>query len=159
MTIEIESPAYITSRDIDELWVFLNDKTINAINGNNLNELFDNQQQFMAYYNEWETLKKRLIKDKEEEYIQYMDMLESRNPNIDNALTVSGISFDEEVKSADMFIKTQAKLFESVFPFVGSEIVGWDSGNFILRDSIYYSTTGKRAVFFLARLDNKKELV
>jgi hypothetical protein len=159
MTIEIESPAYITSRDIDELWVFLNDKTINAMNGNNLNELFDNQQQFIAYYNEWETLRKRLTKDREDEYIQYMDLLESRNPSIDNALNISGISFDEGISSTDMFIKTQANLFESVFPFAGSEIVGWDSGNFILRDSIYYGTTGKRAVFFLARLDNKKELV
>jgi hypothetical protein len=43
--IEYEQPTAITSKDIDDTWLFLNNRIILATQGKNLNELFDNQQQ------------------------------------------------------------------------------------------------------------------
>lgn len=151
--IEYQPPTSITSKDIDDTWLFLNNRIILATQGKNLNELFDNQQQFMAAYNEWEEIK-RVCKDSDElEYLEYMKMLEARNTMISNALNVAGISFDASSETVNDFIKSQSDVNGSTFPFAEMEIIGWDSSNFILRDSIYYSMTGKRAVFFLARLD------
>lgn len=143
----------ITSKDIDDSWLFLNDVTIRACLGKTLNELFDNQQRFLAAYNEWDKLKTELVTSKEIEYVDYMNFLESRNPNIINALAIKNISFDEKLKTVSDFIKSQATVYEQVFPFSVDEIVAWDENNFILRDSIYYSMSGVRSVFFLARLD------
>lgn len=151
--IEYQQPTSITSKDIDDTWVFLNSRIILATQGKNLNELFDNQQQFMAAYNEWEEMKRTCQDSYEQEYLEYMKLLESRNTMISNALNIAGISFDVSAETVNDFIKKQSDVSGMDFPFSEREIIGWDSSNFILRDSIYYSMTGKRAVFFLARLD------
>ena len=80
--IEYEQPTAITSKDIDDTWLFLNNSIIFASQGKNLNELFDNQQQFMAAYNEWEAMKRACKDSDEQEYLEYMKMLEARNTMI-----------------------------------------------------------------------------
>lgn len=155
LNVEIEhiEAKSITSKDIDDTWFFLNNRILLATHGNNLNELFDNQQQFMAAYNEWEEMKKSCEESDEIEYLEYMKLLELHNPMLTNALSIAGISFDKAADTVNDFIKKQSDVNGMNFPFSEREIIGWDSSNFILRDSIYYSMTGKRAVFFLARLD------
>lgn len=143
----------VTSKDIDDAWVFLNNRITLSTTGLNLNELFDNQQRFLAAYNEWIRMKNEFISSDELEYVDYMKFLELRNSNFDNGLRLSGISFDVELPTIEDFIKSQTSSDDLVFPFAMDEIVAWDSDNFILRDSIYYSVTGTKAVFFLARLD------
>lgn len=146
----------ITSKDIDELWLFFNTRLHFALTGKNLNELFDNQQRFMASYNEWNKLKEKFTSHEEYEYVDYMEYLESSDISLKNALNVTGISFDTSIETTKDFIKSQLKVYENTFPFAEKEIVGWDSTNFIVRDAIYYSMTGLKAVFFLARLDKER---
>lgn len=153
---EMEIEVEITSKDIDDVFIFLNTKTLNATHGSTLNELFDNQQQFLAAYNEWIKMKRDLSSRDESEYIQYMNLLESRNHNLEYALEIKHISFDEDLKTVSDFIKKQSSVYGYSFPFASDEIVAWDSHNFILKDSIYYNITHKHAVFYLARLDKVK---
>jgi hypothetical protein len=156
---DIEIEKQITSKDIDESWLFLNSKTLNATRGDSLSELFDNQQKFIAAYNEWVGIKSDLEKSNETEYLSYMNLLESRNYNLESALTLQNVSFDAKLKTISKFIKKQANAFGHIFPFSSDEIVGWDSNNFIVRDSIYYSITGKYAVFYLARIDKDNRIL
>lgn len=146
----------VSSKDIDELWLFFNTRIQLGLNGKNLNELFDNQQRFLASYNEWNTLKKKFISHNEYEYTEYMEHLETTNSLLKTVLTAKGISFDKSIATTKDFIKSQLTVYESAFPFAENEIIAWDSTNFIVRDAIYYSMTGLKAVFFLARLDKER---
>lgn len=143
----------LSSKDINDLWIFLNNRATSATAGKTLYELFDNQQRFLAIYNEWSRLKKQLVLHNENEYISYMKNLETTNPNIDTALDISGVNFDNTCTSTEEFVKIQMEHYKDEFPFKKDEVVAWDKNHFILRDTVYYSITGKHAVFFLKRLD------
>lgn len=148
----------MTSKDIDDKWGILYTTLEPAVSGVDLRQLFSNQTTFTSAYNDWNLLKKELTQKNEEEYVNYMGFLEHKNQSlVDAALDISAVSYDNSCKSVSSFVKKQLKALSNkkdlIFPFVKDEIIGWDSKSFIIRDTIYYSISGKRAIYFLNRLD------
>jgi hypothetical protein len=151
----------ITSKEIDIKWEALKKTLVPAVSASNLLDLFQHQLTFNSMYNEWNLLMNTLIDTNEEEYVNYMKYLENNDKaELDSAIDVSYISYDSECNNVDIFMQKQKNAINKKkkleFPFVSDEIIAWDSTSFIIRDTIYYSISGKRMVYFLKRLDIKE---